>query len=113
MKPSKNKSIHDADIHKWNVIFIITISLPTPLAGEKGLFLVFRKTPAGRKVIDAIKLRTPLIGILNVKIVLARVTGTFATLIKSGIPILNSIKIVANTSNNTLIDQRGKCRRHK
>ena len=69
------------------------------------LFFAFRKTPAGRKVIDTLKLRTPILGRLGVKIVLARVTGTFATLIKSGIPILNSIKIVAQTSNNTLIEE--------
>jgi type IV pilus assembly protein PilC len=57
-------------------------------------------TKRGRYVFDAQKLRVPVLGPLFCKVALAKFSRTFSTLVKSGVPILNALDIVATTSGN-------------
>ena len=50
-----------------------------------------------------LKLRLPVFGPLLKKVSLARFSRTFGTLIKSGVPILGTLDIVADTSGNCVI----------
>ena len=68
------------------------------------LFKMYRKTAAGKFQIDKLSFRLPVIGKLVKKIVVARFCRTFATLIKSGVPILTSMEIVAATSGNRVME---------
>src|SRR5262249_58490941 len=75
-----------------------------------GLF-VFKKTEAGGELFDKLSLRVPIIGPLVRKIALARFSRTFATLIRSGVPIMATLDIVADTAGNravskTVLDSR-------
>lgn len=63
----------------------------------KGWFW-YIKTPAGRAFWDDRRIKLPVFGHIAHKIVLARFTRTFASLIRSGVPILEVLNIVANTS---------------
>ena len=56
-----------------------------------------------RNVIDPIKLKMPILGKFFQKIALARFSRTFASLLTSGVPMLNAIEIVANTAGSTVI----------
>jgi len=54
-------------------------------------FSVFVRTRFGKKVYDWIKLKVPILGPINHKIVLARFARTFGTLMGSGVPILQAL----------------------
>jgi type IV pilus assembly protein PilC len=61
-------------------------------------------TPAGRMRIDNMLLRAPLIGKILRKIAVARFCRTLATLLSSGVPILDGLDITAKTSGNAVIE---------
>jgi type IV pilus assembly protein PilC len=61
------------------------------------------KTAKGRFAIDKIKLNSPVIGQLIRKVSIARFTRTLGTLIASGVPILQALNIVKETSGNAVI----------
>ena len=65
----------------------------------------FIKTKNGRRKWDAIQLRLPIFGILLRKVAIAKFTRTFGTLIKSGVPILQAMDIVAKTSGNVVVEE--------
>lgn len=62
-------------------------------------------TEKGRYVFDSLLLKLPVIGDLLKKVAIAKFARTFATLMKSGVPILDSLEIVAKVSGNKVIEQ--------
>ncbi len=64
----------------------------------------FAKTEKGRLFFDAQKLRMPIFGILLRKVAVSKFTRTLATLVKSGVPILQALEIVGKTSGNVIIE---------
>jgi type IV pilus assembly protein PilC len=66
-------------------------------------FVAFKKTPFGELTCHHAYLRAPVFGPLVRKIALARFSRTFATLIRSGVPIMATLDIVAETSGNRVI----------
>lgn len=76
------------------------------IAGMVAVWFVYKKineTREGKFVFDTIKLRLPVFGELLRKIAIVRFAGTLATLITSGVPILQAIDIVRETSGNEVI----------
>jgi type IV pilus assembly protein PilC len=63
----------------------------------------WRATPAGRYRLDQFKLKVRVFGPLFHKTALSRFSRTLATLIRSGVPILQALEIVAETVNNGVI----------
>ncbi len=63
----------------------------------------YSKTDTGSWQIDMIKLKVPVIGELVQKMSISRFSRTFATLIHSGVPMMRSLEIVAETSGNGVI----------
>jgi type IV pilus assembly protein PilC len=64
----------------------------------------YHKTYRGRRVIDGLLLKIPVIGELLRKIAVARFCQTLATLTSSGVPILDGLEITAKTSGNAIIE---------
>jgi type IV pilus assembly protein PilC len=65
-----------------------------------------KNTEQGRKAWDQFKLRLPMkLGPIIQKIAVARFSRTFATLVSSGVPILQAIDITGKTSGNTVIEE--------
>ena len=62
-------------------------------------------TDAGRLKFDSLKLRLPIFGNLFSKQAISRFAMTFSTLLKSGLPALDSLKIVALVVNNAKLTQ--------
>jgi type IV pilus assembly protein PilC len=60
-------------------------------------------TPAGRRQLDAFKLRVPVFGQLAHKTALARFSRSLAALVRAGVPILDALDIVAETAGNTVL----------
>ncbi len=63
------------------------------------------KTPQGRKFIDRMLLRMPILGDVLRKIAVARFTRTLGTLLTSGVPILDALEIVAKTAGNVIVEE--------
>jgi type IV pilus assembly protein PilC len=64
----------------------------------------YHKTHRGRRVIDGLLLRLPIVGGLLRKIAVARFCQTLATLTASGVPILDGLDITARTAGNAIIE---------
>jgi type IV pilus assembly protein PilC len=62
-------------------------------------------TPAGRRFIDQLLLKIPIIGVLLQKIAIARFTKTLSTLISSGIPILEGLDITSRAAGNVIYEE--------
>jgi len=60
-------------------------------------------TPSGRLAWDGLKLKTPLIGPLNLKICVARFARTLGTLLASGVAILDALDIVKRVIGNAAL----------
>jgi type IV pilus assembly protein PilC len=64
----------------------------------------YYKTPGGRKNIDRVLLKIPILGEIFRKIAVSRFSRTLSTLLSSGVPILQSLDITARTSGNVIIE---------
>ena len=65
-------------------------------------------TPSrSRNVVDPLKLKMPVFGTLFQKIALARFARNLGTMLRSGVPILQSLDIVADTTGNVVARRRG------
>ena len=64
---------------------------------------IIGRTVKGRLLIDRLKLNAPVFGQLIRKVSIARFTRTLGTLIASGVPILQALNIVRETSGNAVI----------
>jgi len=67
------------------------------------IFNVFIRLKFGRKVWDKFKLIVPVLGPVVSKVAIARFTRTLGTLISSGVPILQALTIVKETSGNVIV----------
>ena len=68
-------------------------------------WLYFIKTKGGRDFWDKQRISLPVFGPIAHKICLARFTRTLASLIRSGVPILEVLQIVSQTVDNTLMEK--------
>jgi len=62
------------------------------------------KTEKGRLFLDKLSLKLPVFGILIRKVAVAKFTRTMATMLASGVAILEALDIVAKTSGNKVIE---------
>jgi type IV pilus assembly protein PilC len=95
----------------------IVVGISNFLAGWGGLSLLagiiaatvgvrfYYKTPKGRKRIDTLLLKVPIIGSIFLKIAIARFSRTLSTLLSSGVPILQSLDITAKTAGNVVVEE--------
>lgn len=82
----------------WWLIGIIIAAI---IIGLKQLY----KTPKGRRIMDIVFLKLPVVGDLIRKTAVARFTRTLGTMVSSGVPILEALEIVANTAGNVIIKE--------
>jgi len=65
----------------------------------------FSRTVIGRRVIDTVKIRTPVIGTMFVDMVVGRSMRIMATMINTGVRVLESIQVVQGSSQNCYFQQ--------
>jgi type IV pilus assembly protein PilC len=77
------------------------------VAGIVGIWLwrKFGRTERVRNVVDPLKLRLPVFGNLFQKLALARFARNLGTLLSSGVPILQSLEIVSETTGSIVISR--------
>ncbi|HKZ16663.1 MAG TPA: type II secretion system F family protein [Geobacteraceae bacterium] len=86
---------------KSNVLFFIIMVV----AGVV-LFRRWVSTETGRYWIDNFKLRLPFVGNLVIKYAVVSFTRTFATVVGSGVPIVESLKMSVGTLNNKILERK-------
>lgn len=83
--------------------------IPGPVIwGIIGFFIVFKlllKTRIGRKLWDKLKLNFPVLGPVISKVAISRFSRTLGTLVSSGVPILQALTIVKETSGNVVVGE--------
>lgn len=82
---------------------------PLIIAAVIGAVFFFRRwaaTESGRYRVDDIKIRIPFIGDVFSKFAVSSFTRTLATVIGSGIPIVESLKMSVGTLNNRVLERR-------
>jgi type IV pilus assembly protein PilC len=94
----------------------IVVGISDFLAGIGGLVILaaivasvvgirfYYRTPKGRRLLDTIMLKLPIIGGILRKIAVARFSRTLSTLLSSGVPILQSLEITARTAGNVVLE---------
>jgi len=80
--------------------WLIGISIAALVYGTKK----YHATYKGKRVLDGILLRVPVLGALLRKIAVARFCRTLSTLTSSGVPILEGLTITARTAGNSIIE---------
>ncbi len=91
-------AITDFALAYWYVVVAVII----------GAIILLRRwfaTEGGRKVWDSIKLNMPLFSPLFRKLYMARLSRTAETLIASGVPLLESLKICADAVNKSIVKE--------
>ena len=68
-------------------------------------FKRYYATEGGRMVVDRTLLKVPILGGVMQKIAISRFSRTLATLLSSGVPILESLAITAKTAGNAVVEQ--------
>ncbi len=70
------------------------------------IFLLHRyyQTHRGRRHLDRIMLKLPVLGMVLKKIAVARFCRTLGTLVSSGVPILEALEITAKTAGNAIVE---------
>ena len=86
-------------VQKYFLLFI--------LAGGGSVYgwFYFIKTKAGRLFWDSRRIKLPIFGVIAHKICLARFSRTLASLVRSGVPILEVLQIVSQTVGNVVMEK--------
>ena len=92
------------DLSDWIVWPGWLVIIATPISFILLLKLI-KTSLAGRRLVDACKLRIPIMGKIVGKSTVARFTRTLGTLLSAGVPILEAITITSNTSGNEVFAQ--------
>jgi type IV pilus assembly protein PilC len=81
-------------------IFFIVIGIFSFVYFLKKYYATYK----GRRVLDGLILKSPILGDIMKKIAVARFCRTLATLTSSGVPILDGLEITAKTAGNAIIE---------
>lgn len=91
-------AIADFTIKYWWIVLILV-----------GLLVYFgrlwAKTDSGKKVLDGLKINMPLFGQLFRKLYMARFARTTETLMSTGVPMLETLRISSRAVNNVLVSE--------
>jgi type IV pilus assembly protein PilC len=86
-------SISDAILNYWYLLLAAAASIA-------GGFLYGRRTPSGRRMLDWIKINCPVVGTMFRKVTISRSIRTLGTLLASGVPVTEAIKLAQAVAGN-------------
>lgn len=69
------------------------------------LFKRFYRTDKGKRLVDSLLLKAPIVGPLIQKVAVAKFTRTLGTLVSSGVPIIDGLQITARTAGNKVVEE--------
>jgi len=89
-----------SELLRYNFLYMV-------IAGIVFLFLLrhYYRSEKGRYIVDKNLLKIPIFGELAMKVSVVKFSRTLSTLVKSGVPILNSLEIVSKTAGNKVVEK--------
>jgi len=97
-------NLSDFLVAKWYICIVIVVAV---IVGIK----LFAKTDVGQKFNGSMALKMPIFGNLNVKTAAATFSRTFATLLSSGISLIDAVDQTANIMKNRVVrDKLKECK---
>lgn len=91
-------AISDFMVHKWYVLIPIVVGLI-------GALVVYARSELGSITLSRIKLKMPIIGPVQTKIVASRFSRTLSTLLASGLSLISALEIVAKVVDNYVVEK--------
>ena len=85
-------------LHQWYVVIAIAVGTPF-------FFLQWYRTDGGKTAMDRFLIQAPVFGELVQKAAVARMTRTLATLLGSGVSVVEALDIAAKTAGNAVIEE--------
>lgn len=82
----------------WLVFIVLVIIIGT-------LYYAVKRTPGGRKAMDAFKINVPIFGGLFRKLYVSRFARTAEMMLATGVPMLESIKIAIEATSNVVVEE--------
>jgi len=98
--PGPTQFLVDLSVYAQKYFFVAIVVVVVAFVAFKR----FYKTERGTLIIDDLILRSPVFGPLLKKVAVAKFTRTMATMMSSGVPILEGLTIVSKTSGNKIIE---------
>jgi type IV pilus assembly protein PilC len=90
------------DLSEWLQQYIL--HLLASIAAVITAMVMFYRNPKGRRIVDMVSLKMPVIGPVIRKVAVARFTRTLGTMISSGVPILDALDVTAKTAGNRTVE---------
>ena len=91
-------TLSDALLHYW---YLWLLGAVATVIG----FLYGRRTQAGRQVLDWVKINAPIVGPMFRKVTISRSIRTLGTMLGSGVPIIEAIRLAGDVSSNYYYEQ--------
>jgi type IV pilus assembly protein PilC len=76
------------------------------LAGAGVGVYLWQKTASGKRVVDAVKLRVPVVRTVLIQYLLSSLTRTLATVLRGGIPLVQALDTTAGVIGNSVLSRR-------
>jgi type IV pilus assembly protein PilC len=89
-------AVSDLAAHRWYYVVAAIMVIVV-------LMKMWRRTESGKYLLDRFKLKVPIFGTLFSKTAIARLSRTLGTLLNSGVPVLQALNIVRDTSGNEVV----------
>ncbi|ARK31596.1 type II secretion system F family protein [Halalkalibacter krulwichiae] len=83
-------------IQRWYIVMLLVTVLILA-------FISIKRNQTGKYMLDYAKLKIPIFGLLAQKTILARVTRTMASLFSSSVPVLQTLTMSAEISDNEVV----------
>lgn len=80
-------------IQQWYILMMLVLLLVLT-------YIAIKRNPKGRYMLDFVKLKMPVFGVLNQKQIIARITRTMASQFASSVPVLQTLTMSAEVANN-------------
>lgn len=91
-------ALSDFIVHRWYLVLAAGTAL---ISGGTALF----RTGAGRRIADNAKLSVPILGPMFRKATISRSLRTLATMLSSGVPMMQALRLCAEVSGNVHYEQ--------
>lgn len=83
---------------RWYIVLlVIAVAVTT--------YILYARSDGGKLLLNEVKLKLPVFGPVNTKIVASRFTRTLSTLLASGLPLLEALDVVSKVVDNPFVEQ--------
>jgi len=91
-------ALSDGMIHHW---YLWLLAAAAAVVG----WVLFRRTPLGRRAVDWVKINSPIIGPMMRKVIIGRSLHTLGTMLQNGVGVLDALRLAGEVSGNVFYEE--------